>query len=126
MRVDGHYIRVGMADSAEIRVTLIGHERYRVKGVALWGTDRASPHTGDIDFEGEMIEGAITRVGLNNLPDHRISLKFTADRLEVEEENEGGAYGMNVTFAGRYRKAGPVMSSWGAVRLALTRLLRGA
>lgn len=107
--VSGQYIRVGSgSSSAELTVRVLPNGDIRVIGEALWGTNREyGPNIGTLDFLAELDgESAVFE---DRLPgdDRPYIARFTfADgSLVVEEENSGGYFGMNVSFAGAYAKA---------------------
>jgi hypothetical protein len=112
----GKYIRVGEgAESAEITLTPIddgrgGDPRYAVTGLALWGAGRrSSPHIGELEFVASLHNNEIAWAEPALVPGrdaHRISLTFSGGGdLAIDETEWSGRYGMNVTFAGIYRRA---------------------
>lgn len=106
--VEGHYIRDGEYESAELKVKHLESGDYHVTGTALWGKEREyGPNIGELDFIGELINDAIEYAHV--YPDGkawRIWLRFKDGFLEVVEDNWMGVHGMNVTFSGTYSKSG--------------------
>ncbi len=109
----GVWIRTGSgADTAELSLTPIadsmeGLPRYAVTGEALWGAGREhGPNIGDLSFIGVLHNGVIEmRETRWNNEIHTLRMTFSKGRLTVEEENELGVYGMNVSFRGDYDRA---------------------
>lgn len=112
----GSWIRLGSGpNSAEIELTPLpddieGSAQYFVSGFALWGTDRPSgPNMGFMQFFERLSDnrkisysrsktgGELAVTTLSFLPD---------GSMEVSESNWLGQYGFNVTFEGRYKRAG--------------------
>ncbi|RUV19078.1 hypothetical protein EOB77_05325 [Mesorhizobium sp. M7A.F.Ca.MR.228.00.0.0] len=109
----GKFVRVGaQSDSAEVEFTplsdsLDGYPRYAVTGVALWGTQRAfGPNLGGLEFIACLVDNELAysweREGAEP---HTILIRFDGTELVIEETNWVGAYGMNVTFNGKYQRA---------------------
>lgn len=105
-------IRSGV-DSSEILLTPLpdtyeGSAQYYVSGVALWGSQRPyGPNMGFMDFVGIMEDEGELRWTRKNGEETVVSV-LTFDRhggLNVVEHNWVGAYGMNVTFTGIYRRS---------------------
>lgn len=109
----GQYIRTeGSSDSAEVEVTPLpdaadGTPRYAVTGFALWGTDREfGPNMGSLEFIAPLVDGELAFQWPRERGEaHTVLLRFEGESLTIEEANWLGAYGMNVTFAGHYRRA---------------------
>lgn len=109
----GVWIRTGSgSDTAELSLTPIadsmeGDPRYAVTGEALWGAERLyGPNLGDIAFVGVLRDGRIEVESPRwDGKAHIMHLIFKGGGLEVEEENEIGVYGMNVSFRGSYERA---------------------
>lgn len=107
--LEGHYVRVGGGDSADIKLTTLpGRNRYHVSGIALHGEGRQyGPNIGELDFIGEL-EGDTLRFSQKRLGDdevHSVVLQFAEGKLSVTEENEFGMHGLGVTFNGPYERA---------------------
>ena len=126
MSIAGHYIRTGQGDSAEIRVTssMSVANRYHIDGLALWGTERpGGPNIGSLDFSANLEDNVIAH-SEDVEKGHTITLTFVVDGLEVAEENWFGIYGMNVSFAGTYRRTTAVGGVLRSIKLAVNRLVR--
>lgn len=97
----GRYTFASKRSEADITLTRMAADRYRVQGESYYGIDRESgPNIGEIDMEvvgkGARYEGASADGA------YRIVITPTSDGLEVSEEGECPDCGMNVTFAHRY------------------------
>lgn len=105
--VSGHYIREGEHDSADLKVRLMSDDHYHISGLALWGEGRKfGPNLGELDFIAKMIDGQINHILDNpNRNPYRIVLDFSDGYIRVTEEPSPGFFGMNVSFAGKYKKA---------------------
>lgn len=112
----GAWIRVGdeEVESAEVTLTPIadsfgGSARYAVTGFALWGTHREhGPNIGDFAFVGDMKDDCIEHHETRSWDQetYSIMLRFADGKLEIDETNWLGRYGMNVHFMGAYRRPG--------------------
>ena len=124
MSVAGHYIRTGQGASAELRITsaMSGRGRYHIEGLALWGEDRPSgPNMGTLEFSADL-EGAVIRHSEDEERGHELVIVFTADGLDVTEENWVGVYGMNVSFVGTYKRASAIGGILRSLKFAVMRL----
>lgn len=112
----GSYIRVDSGgNSAEIKLTPLpdsyeGDVQYYVSGLAIWGAEPPyGPNIGTLDFAGRLDAERKIVYRRERSEDALVttSLVFRdSGELEVSEENWIGEYGKNVTFAGRYVRAG--------------------
>ncbi|MGY1490018.1 hypothetical protein ACW4YW_11435 [Methylobacillus pratensis] len=107
--INGQYIRVdGGSSSAELTVRQLPNGDIRVIGEALWGANREhGPNIGTLDFLADL-DGNVAIFEDHLLGDdrpYRACLIFANELLEVDEDNPGGYFGMNVSFAGTYVKA---------------------
>jgi hypothetical protein len=107
--IPGHYIREGDYESADIKVERMKDGRYHITGLALWGKNRQTfgPHTGRLDFIGELEGQTIQYVHFNfDGKKYRAVLSFSDDGLTVSEiKRDESMFGMNVSFKGEYKKA---------------------
>ncbi len=106
--IQGHYIRSGKYESAELMLQRLNHGRYHVTGHALWGTHRDyGPNLGDLDFIGELHGDTIeyTWKYPEDGKEYHAWITFKDSGLVVREENWVGIFGMNVNFSGTYDKA---------------------
>lgn len=111
----GAWIRIGSeSDSAELTLTPLpdSHEgdlQYHVTGMALWGSERPNgPNLGTLEFVGIMTDRRqiVYRRRLCGDEFVTTTLAFSRDgTMDVTEENWIGAYGMNATFIGTYKRA---------------------
>jgi len=125
VNIAGHYIRTGQGGSAELRITssLTVSYRYHIEGLALYGEERlGGPNMGVLEFSSDL-EGTTIRHSENGEEGHQIVLIFSADSLEVTEENWVGVYGMNVNFVGTYQRASALGGMLSSIRRAVRRLL---
>ena len=88
---------------AELRIVWSGRDRYRVSGLALWGTQTLeAPHDGVLDAAA-MLEG--DHLVLTD-QDYELSMELTRAGLRAAPEPIAASnlFGMNVTFEGQYRR----------------------
>ena len=88
---------------AELRIVRSGRDRYRVSGLALWGTQTLeAPHDGVLDAAA-MLEG--DHLVLTD-QDYELSMELTRTGLRAAQEPIAASnlFGMNVTFEGQYRR----------------------
>jgi hypothetical protein len=104
--VGGHYVRDGNFSSAELTVVPIGEDRVRVTGLALWGKGRQyGPNLGDLNFEAELSGHNINFEDRTSRDDiYQLTLEFDENGLTAKESYVVGYFGMNVSFAGAYKK----------------------
>lgn len=104
--IQGHYIRDGLNDSAEIKIQHLSGNKFYVEGQALWGTSREyGPNIGTLEFEAESNDYTLTFTDGAREKAYSVIICYRNGKLEVEEEGISGYCGMNVTFAGTYSKA---------------------
>lgn len=99
----GRYTFASKQSEADITLTRLAADRYRLQGESYYGIDRAGgPNIGEIDMEvvgsGGRYEGA-TDDGA-----YRMVVILTTDGIEISEEGECRDCGQNVTFAHRYTR----------------------
>ena len=105
--IEGRYIRASENDSAELNVSLAGPKRLHVSGLAIWGkTSARGPNIGQIEFEAPLEEGKEVVFTDDRNPNdvYRLKVRFTQGGAHVEERLAEGYFGLNVTFAGEYRR----------------------
>jgi len=104
--IQGHYIREGFNESAEVKVWLISSNTYHVEIFALWGLDREyGPRTGDLEFDAELIDSKLCFSTELHEEKYDLSMEFKNDGLVVVEQGFCPFAGMNVRFDGTYAKA---------------------
>lgn len=102
--ISGHYVWETPNESAELDIEALGNNMISVTGIALWGTTREfGPNIGELDFKGILSRNAVHYC--NPHSDYEVTIQFTFGGLTVTEKNAQGEFGMNVTFAGEFRKA---------------------
>jgi hypothetical protein len=101
--VSGHYERPGQNDEASLDVKLIPGNRVKVAGIALWNTrnEKYGPNIGELDFEADLKDDTVSWTDADG---YRIAIRFSRKALDVTEQEVGGHFGMNVTFAGHYAR----------------------
>jgi hypothetical protein len=105
--IEGRYVREANEDSAELQVKLVGKERIHVSGLALWGkTQSRGPNLGQLEFEAplESRRKATFTDSTYRLGSYRLSLQFAEEGLIAEETPAPGYFGLNVSFAGQFRR----------------------
>lgn len=98
---------------AELNILLLDNVQVRIQGEALWvgeGTCDRSPcsiHTGDVDGTVKLEGDKANYVESVDNPDScRFTIQFSNRTITVIDDN-GQCGGMNVRFAGDYRRVGP-------------------
>jgi hypothetical protein len=117
MDLTGDWIRTSAGDSAEIRIspTRLTDDRVHVSGLALWGEKRPyGPNLGELDFSANIKGRVIHHEEQHTDHVYRITITVHGDVMTVAEENAHGTFGMNVSFAGEYRRAksGARLARW--------------
>jgi hypothetical protein len=93
--VSGRWVRGNDVDSAEIEVERTPDNRLRVHGFALHGKTRnIGPNIGELDFEGDLIDQAVTFVNeTGSGQSYTLRLRFLGDRLIADEQARSGILG---------------------------------
>ena len=104
--VTGTYIKKTENESANLEVKLISQNKVHVKGTAFWGTNRdTGPNIGELDFRATMKNGRVEYFEKKGKKQYyKLELIFTPKGITAKEEGVSGNFGMNVTFAGEYKK----------------------
>lgn len=103
--ISGHYIRDGEFESAELDVRLIGRNRVKVEGFALWGKTRYyGPNIGELDFEAPLRNNRVRYRKKYEKNTYELKLTFRESGLTAQENFAIGFFGLNVTFQGEYEK----------------------
>ena len=114
--ISGRWLLGDDFDSAEIEVERMPGNRVRVHGFALHGKTRnVGPNVGELDFEGSLIDKAVTfvderRPGQN----YTLHLRFEGDRVIADEEGASGYFGAGAHLGGEYHRATTDLTSDGA------------
>ena len=101
--VSGHYERPGENDQATLDVKMLPGNRIKVTGIALWNTknEKYGPNIGELDFSADLKDDTVSWTDADG---YRITIRFSHKALDVTERGVDGHFGMNVTFAGRYKR----------------------
>jgi hypothetical protein len=103
----GTYTRETANESADIKITLLPDGKVQVTGMAFWGTQREyGPNIGELDFTSGLVNGHIRYSELDGQDmNYALELTFTDTGLTAKEEGSSDNFGLNVSFAGDYKKA---------------------
>ena len=104
--IAGHYIRETDFESAEFNIVRLPNGNVHVIGLAFWGTTRPyGPNIGELDFEAAVTNNSIKFSDHTLSGDlYQIELIIRPAGLTVTEQYVVGYFGMNVSFAGEYKK----------------------
>ncbi len=87
--------------SAEIRIEHVDSNHFSLFGIAFWGTrHHMGPNIGELDAKAEVEDGCL--VYEENC--YILRLRLTEHGISAEESPRIGIFGMNVTFAGEFRR----------------------
>lgn len=113
--VSGRWVHGDVFDSAEIEVERMPHNRVRVHGFALHGKTRdIGPNIGELDFEGALIDQAVTFVGEPRPgQSYTLRLRFLGDRMIADEQGALGYFGVGAQLGGEYHRPTPDLTSDG-------------
>ena len=111
--VSGRWVHGDDVDSAEIEVERMPDNRVRVHGFALHGKTRnIGPNIGELDFEGDLIDQAVTFVDERRLDQsYTLRLRFLGDRVIADEQGAPGYFGAGAHLAGEYHRPTPDFTS---------------
>jgi hypothetical protein len=107
--VSGRWVHGDDVDSAEIEAERMPNNRVRVRGFALHGKTRdIGPNIGELDFEGDLIDHAVTFVA-ERPPGQRytLRLRFLGDRVIADEQSASGYFGAGAHLGGEYHRPTP-------------------
>ncbi len=102
--LSGHYVLETTQSAAELQVTHLGGGVMQVSGLALWGTNRPSTHTGSIDFVGDLRENRLYFGDRAGDKWYNLELAFDNGQVRALESPTTGYHGMNVSFDGTYKR----------------------
>jgi hypothetical protein len=111
--VSGRWMHGDDFDSAEIEVERMPDNRVRVHGFALHRmTSDSGPNFGELDFEGNLIDQAVTFVDERRPgQSYTLRLRFLGDRVIADEQGAFGYFGAGAHLGGEYRRATPDLTS---------------
>jgi hypothetical protein len=107
--ISGTYTRKTGNESAQINISLLPGGKVRVAGMAFWGTQREyGPNIGDLDFTTVLINNHVRYSEKKGKTlTYALDLTFIETGLTAKEEGSSDNFGLNVSFAGDYKKTGP-------------------
>ena len=111
--VSGRWVHGDNVDSAEFEVERMPDNRVRVHGFALHSkTWNIGPNIGELDFEGDLIDHAVTFVG-EQPPgqNYTLRLSFLGDRVIADEQGAFGYFGAGAHLGGEYHRPTPDLTS---------------
>lgn len=104
--ISGKYLRETEDERAELEIRVLPNRRVQVTGISDWGTtQKHGPNIGELDFVAELRNGRIRyseKIGKGQY--YKLELTPTKSGLSAKEEGGSAKFGMNVTFAGEYKK----------------------
>lgn len=111
--VSGRWMHGDDSDSAEIEVERMSDNRVRVHGFALHSkTKDIGPNFGELDFEGDLIDQAVTFVDESRPGQcYILCLRFLGDRVIADEQGAFGYFGAGAHLGGEYRRPTPGLTS---------------
>jgi len=104
--VSGKYTRETENESATLEVNLLSDGKVRIKGMSLWGRNRKyGPNIGELDFKASIKNGRVEYTeGIGKRQHYKLELTFVEGGLSAKEEGISAHFGLNVKFAGKYKK----------------------
>jgi hypothetical protein len=109
--IEGIYRRETNDERAKLEFRLLPDGKVHVAGIAFWGTRREyGPNIGELDFTSALLEDRISyseKKGQRRI--YTLELTFTKDGLTAREEGHSDNLGLNVSFAGEYKKTGAIV-----------------
>ncbi len=104
--ISGKYLRETEEERAELEIKVLSNRRVHVTGISDWGTTQGhGPNIGELDFVAELRNGRIKyseKIGKGQY--YKLKLTPTKNSLSAKEQGGPAKFGMNVTFAGVYKK----------------------
>lgn len=121
--ISGHYVWEAGNATAELDVRALGHNQVEVSGLAFWGTNNPlGPNIGQVDFKELISNNEVLYVDSGT--GYEMHISFTQKGIFIEEKNIQEQFGMNVSFAGEFRRANQIKRSNTAQSSNLTISLR--
>lgn len=104
--VSGKYLRETDNENSELEIRLLHGGKVRVIGTSFYGTKREyGPNIGELDFVSTINNGHVKYSEIIGKGDYyELELTFKERSLSAKEKGHSGNFGLNVTFAGEYRK----------------------
>jgi len=104
--VSGKYTRETEDESATLEVNVLPDGKVHIRGMSLWGTNRKyGPNIGEIDFKASIKNRRVEYTERMGKRQHyKLELTFVEGGLLAKEEGISTNFGLNVTFAGEYKK----------------------
>ncbi len=99
----GHYVLERSNSSAEFQISHLGNGIMQVSGLAVW-QGASSAHTGSVDFVADVRNDQLffaDRVGDDW---YNLGLRLGDGTVIAVESSNSSYHGMNVSFAGTYRR----------------------
>jgi hypothetical protein len=111
--LSGRWVHGDDIDSAEIEVERMPNSRVRVHAFALHGKTRnIGPNIGELDFEGDLIDQAVTFVDKRRPgQSYALRLRFLGDRVIADEQGASGYFGVGAHLGGEYHRPTPDVTS---------------
>jgi len=105
-KVSGKYTRETEDESATLEVKLLPDGKVHVRGMSLWGRNRKyGPNIGELDFKASINNGRVEYTEkIGKRQHYKLELIFVEGGLSGKEEGISTNFGLNVTFAGEYKK----------------------
>ena len=104
--ISGKYLRETEEERAELEIKVLPYRRVHVTGISDWGTTQGyGPNIGELDFVAELRNGRIIyseKIGKGQY--YKLKLTPKKNSLSAKEQGGPAKFGMNVTFAGEYKK----------------------
>lgn len=100
----GHYVWENQNATAELDIRAVGNNEIEVSGLAFWGTTSPQgPNIGQVDFKEILCNNEILHV--DPASGYEMHITFTQQGLLLDEKNIEGQFGMNVRFAGEFKRS---------------------
>ena len=103
--VSGKYTRETEDESATLEVNLLPDGKVHIRGMVLWGRNRKyGPNIGELDFKSLIKNGRVEYTEKMGTRHYKLELTFVEGGLSAKEEGISTNFGLNVKFAGEYKK----------------------
>jgi hypothetical protein len=103
----GHYVFEGSSSSAEFQLAHLGNGVMQVSGFAVSepATPVSSAHTGSVDFVSDIRDNRLYFADRAGNQWYNLELTIRDGAIQAVESENSGYQGLNVSFAGSYRRA---------------------